>query len=138
MIKDEAFKDLEDYIITSISSEERQHININVAKRVLTEACENMQAIVNELQFDKNLANQHLEIQMEFNEAARLKLSEYERLHSELNAIVHPNGGGPEKPSLCDLIAYVQKDLKKSKLSEVTVDELVMEIQERGQEIGFF
>lgn len=42
-----------------------------------------------------------------------LKQSEYERLHKELNKILHPNGDGPLNPSLCDLISYVKYDLKK-------------------------
>ena len=37
MTKEEAFKELEDHIITSISSLENKHININVAKRVIEE-----------------------------------------------------------------------------------------------------
>lgn len=39
MKKEEAFEELEKYVISSISSEERQHININVAKRVIEQIC---------------------------------------------------------------------------------------------------
>lgn len=46
MSKDEAFAELEKHIITSISSAERKHININVAKRVINQACEEMQMII--------------------------------------------------------------------------------------------
>jgi len=70
-------------------------------------------------------------------EELEFNMSEHKRLHSELNDILHPNGDKPENPSLCDLVAYVRKDLKKPKLSDYTIDELVMEIEDRGQEIGF-
>lgn len=45
-------------------------------------------------------------------EELELKVKEYERLHGELNDILHPNGDKPSNPSLCDLVAYVQEDLK--------------------------
>ena len=37
MTKEQVFKELEEYIITSISTEKSKHININVAKRVIGE-----------------------------------------------------------------------------------------------------
>ena len=40
-------------------------------------------------------------------------LEEHKRLHSELNDILHQNTEKPKNPSLCDLTAYVQHDLKK-------------------------
>jgi len=50
-------------------------------------------------------------------ELERLKLyeSEHERLKSELNRILHPNGDGPKAPSFCDLVAYVESDFRKLK-----------------------
>ena len=35
--KEDFFAELEEYVITSISSEDRKHININVAKRLIEE-----------------------------------------------------------------------------------------------------
>ena len=54
MTKEEAFKELEEYIITSISTEENKHININVAKRVIDTACEEQQLIINQLMKDRD------------------------------------------------------------------------------------
>jgi len=45
MTKKEALKDLEEHVITSISSKERQHININVAKRVVSELCKTQEVL---------------------------------------------------------------------------------------------
>lgn len=45
-------------------------------------------------------------------EELEFNASEHQRLEEELNQILHPNGGAPEKPSFCDLVSYVQYDLK--------------------------
>jgi hypothetical protein len=39
MTREQAFQELEEFVISSISSEERKHININVAKRVVEQIC---------------------------------------------------------------------------------------------------
>lgn len=39
-------------------------------------------------------------------------LAEHKRLHKKLNEIMHPKGDAPTNPTLCDLISYVQEDLK--------------------------
>lgn len=52
------------------------------------------------------------EIESELEEL-KLKLSEHNRLHGELNDILHSNGDKPSNPSLCDLVAYVKYDIKK-------------------------
>lgn len=43
-------------------------------------------------------------------DAMAATLAEHQRLHAELNAILHPNGDGPANPSLCDLVSYVRSD----------------------------
>jgi hypothetical protein len=47
---------------------------------------------------------------------AEARLAEHDRLHADLNAVLHPNGDGPAAPSLCDLVAYVRAD--KARLAE--------------------
>lgn len=39
-------------------------------------------------------------------------LAEHNRLHKKLNEILHPKGDAPTNPTLCDLISYVEQDLK--------------------------
>lgn len=41
------------------------------------------------------------------------RLAEYERLKHELNRALHPNGDGPTNPSMCDLVAFVRRELIK-------------------------
>ena len=41
--------------------------------------------------------------------------SEQERLKQELNRILHPNGDGPIGPVMCDLVSFVESDLKTLK-----------------------
>lgn len=48
-------------------------------------------------------------------EELELNVSEHRRLEAELNQILHPNGDAPKNPSFCDLVAYVQNDLKAKK-----------------------
>jgi hypothetical protein len=72
-----------------------------------------LEAKLNEAEFDKNLSNQHLETQIEFNQDCKEKLAEYERLHQELNIVLHPNGDAPLAPSLCDLVSYARVDMLK-------------------------
>lgn len=43
--------------------------------------------------------------------AALIEMIENHR--RQLNNVLHPNGDGPDRPALCDLVAYVQMDLKK-------------------------
>lgn len=45
MTKEKAFEELDKHVITSISSNERKHININVAKRVVSEIFEQKENI---------------------------------------------------------------------------------------------
>jgi len=49
------------------------------------------------------------------NKELEFKLAEHNRLHNELNDILHQNTEKPLSPSLCDLIAYVRHDLKNMK-----------------------
>lgn len=49
-------------------------------------------------------------------DALAARLAEHDRLHAELNAVLHPNGDGPPHPSLCDLVAYVRGD--RARLAE--------------------
>lgn len=48
-------------------------------------------------------------------EIERLQLyeSEHERLKGKLNDILYPRGNGPRKPMMCDLVGYVDGDLRK-------------------------
>jgi hypothetical protein len=39
-------------------------------------------------------------------------LAEHKRLHTKLNEILHQKGNAPTNPTLCDLISYVEQDLK--------------------------
>jgi hypothetical protein len=71
-------------------------------------------------------------------ELERLKLyeSEHERLKSELNRILHPNGDGPKAPSFCDLVAYVEFDFRKLKdYNKALVENLEPMIEEDLQRI---
>ena len=43
MTGEEAIKELEDYVITSVSTKERKHININVAKKVIGKVCDDFE-----------------------------------------------------------------------------------------------
>ena len=43
-------------------------------------------------------------------DALAANMAECQRLHAELNAILHPDGDGPANPSLCDLVSYVRSD----------------------------
>jgi len=43
MTRESAIAELEQYIITSISTDARKHININVAKRIITGIFDNME-----------------------------------------------------------------------------------------------
>ena len=55
---------------------------------------------------------------------ATFEIGVHHRLHGELNTILHPNGGGPEKPSLCDLVSFVRRDLADAKaaIERLTAD----------------
>lgn len=44
MSKEHKIKELEDFIISSISNEDNQHININVAKRIVSEIYEEVES----------------------------------------------------------------------------------------------
>lgn len=44
----------------------------------------------------------------------RHNMAEHQRLHAELNRILHPNGDGPKAPSLCDLVSFVLSDLRSA------------------------
>jgi len=52
------------------------------------------------------------------------RLAEYERLHAELNAALHPNGDGPSAPSLCDLVAYAAGDQERLALAQEVLTEV--------------
>lgn len=43
-------------------------------------------------------------------DALAANMAEHQRLHRELNTILHPDGNGPSAPSLCDLVSYVRSD----------------------------
>lgn len=45
--------------------------------------------------------------------ALKANQAENNRLWQELNKVLHPKGDGPISPSHCDLVSYVQSDLKK-------------------------
>ena len=47
----------------------------------------------------------------------RLYRNETERLKVVLNGILHPDGDGPETPSLCDLVAFVDRDMTNLEVS---------------------
>lgn len=59
-------------------------------------------------------ANDLIELAKQDNELIELRhnLAEHQRLHAELNRILHPKGDGPEAPSLCDLVSFVLSDLR--------------------------
>lgn len=59
-------------------------------------------------------ADDLIEMAKQDNELIELRhnLAEHQRLHAELNQILHPNGDGPKAPSLCDLVAFVLADLR--------------------------
>lgn len=42
----------------------------------------------------------------------RHNMAEHQRLHSELNQLLHPHGDAPKAPSLCDLVSYVRIDVQ--------------------------
>ena len=49
------------------------------------------------------------------NKKLLLYKQEHERLKSQLNKILHPEGDAPLKPSFCDLVAYIRSDLQNYK-----------------------
>lgn len=70
-------------------------------------------------------------------EELHLYKSEHERLKRELNAILHPDGGGPKAPMFCDLVSYVHGDLRKlrEKIKELEESVARLEVQLETEDI---
>ena len=65
-----------------------------------------------EFQLLKEIERIEIELKKHDEQDAALtaNMAEFQRLHAELNAILHPDGDGPVNPSLCDLVSYVRSD----------------------------
>jgi hypothetical protein len=65
MTREEAKNELEKYVISSISSKEIQHININVAKRVIDELFSGLEKEKEQLKKDRDYWKLSFEKQVE-------------------------------------------------------------------------
>lgn len=66
-------------------------------------------------------------------DALAANLAEHQRLHAELNAILHPEGNGPAAPSLCDLVSYVRSD-RQALAAQVEALRNLLDNVRRGEE----
>jgi hypothetical protein len=66
--------------------------------------------------------------------AAEANLAEHERLKHELNAVLHPEGDGPQNPSWCDLIAFVRNDLAERDRWRAAVEQAHAKMKEASEE----
>lgn len=56
------------------------------------------------------------------------QLAEYDRLKTEINGILHPDGEGPESPSMCDLVAYIRADYRHFRNNDLDQTEQIREL----------